>query len=393
MSSLFRPRGRRFSIALALFTGVVSIAALITAPTAGAAPAAGSAPRWLCSPALSNDPCDLPGDTTDLRTRVATTPKALSEADKPVDCFYVYPTVSNQVSLTADRVASPEVKSIARFQAARFNSGCRVFAPVYRQIPLLGLSTQLLGATNTRDAGYSDVLAAWKQYLAEDNKGRGVILIGHSQGSLTLRRLIREQIDTTPAVRSRLVGAFLMGGNVETARGKTTGGDFKNVPLCTLRGQKGCVVAYSTTQTDPSVSLFGSSALDRLSASFGLPSGPAFQVACTDPAVLSGDRRPVGVTVPSQPYSFGFISVLLDYTTFPFGLPTSRSSWTTSAQRATGRCIDKNGYRFYQFHVLDGAPAINEIPLFNGHLVDMNLGYDRLVSIARQMTASWLAAR
>ncbi len=34
-----------------------------------------------------------------------------------------------------------------------------------------------------RKVGYNDVLAAWNYYLQNDNKGRGVVLIGHSQGS------------------------------------------------------------------------------------------------------------------------------------------------------------------------------------------------------------------
>ncbi len=37
-----------------------------------------------------------------------------------------------------------------------------------------------------RHGGDRDVKAAWNDYLARDNKGRGVVLIGHSQGSLIL---------------------------------------------------------------------------------------------------------------------------------------------------------------------------------------------------------------
>ena len=38
---------------------------------------------------------------------------------------------------------------------------------------------------------YADVLDAWREYLARDNRGRGVVLLGHSQGTRMLRQLLR----------------------------------------------------------------------------------------------------------------------------------------------------------------------------------------------------------
>ena len=370
---------------------VVAVASMLSVvvPDASARPAA-SRTTWLCSPSMDHDPCDLPTDTTDLRSGTRTSSAVPREADKPVDCFYVYPTVSNEVALHASKKATPEVQSIAQYQASRFRTQCRVFAPVYRQIPLVTLATQAAGS-RLADLAYADVLRAWREYLANDNNGRGVILIGHSQGTLMLRKLIRENIDKNPPVRQRLVGAFLMGGNASTAPGRTTGTDFKNIPTCTRRGQSGCVVAYSTAITDPptGLSLFGNGNLDILSAAFGLPAGAGNQTVCTDPATLSGDHSPAGITVPSEPYAFGIISTLMDYTAFPQGLPRSKSSWTTSRERTVGRCVNANGHHLYRFGNTDGSHTINELPLFNTHLVDMNLGADRLVSIAAQQAATW----
>ncbi|WP_257890550.1 DUF3089 domain-containing protein [Rhodococcus sp. USK10] len=376
-------------------TVLVGVGAVGFAAPSTAQPDPPSAPvQWLCSPHIGADPCDLPSDTTDLGTgEVTGSPEPGDEADKPVDCFYVYPTVSDQLALNADLTAQPEVQSIASYQAARFAGRCRIFAPIYRQMTFVpGIAAGLAGAPLAQ-TGYGDVLAAWNDYLAHDNNGRGVILIGHSQGTMMLRKLIHDQIDPNPALRRQLVGAFLMGGNVLTARGSTVGGDFQNIPVCTRQGESGCVVAYSTAVADPTVSLFGNSSVDALSPALGLPSGPGYQVACTDPAVLSGDPDPVGITIPSAPYAFGIISVLLGYTSFPQGAPTSPSTWTTSAERAVGRCTEVNGYHDYQFRVTDpSAQQVNELPLFNSHLVDINLGCDRLVSIAEQQTNSWLAS-
>lgn len=382
--------GQRATAALLGLTLLVG--GLVGAGTASAQPAPTT--TWLCNPNMAADPCDLPGDSTDLGTGVTTpAPAAVPESDKSVDCFYLYPTVTNDVALNAPGYATPEVASTASLQAARFNTQCRVFAPVYRQTPPVGVLLALAGAAGPSiDLAYSDVRAAWDNYMATENNGRGVILIGHSQGTFMLRKLMRDTFDRDAALRTQLVGAFLMGGNVETARGSTTGGDFTNIPLCTERGQFGCVVAYSTNTFVPPLSVFGNADLDLPSQRWGLPSGPGYQVACTDPAALSGNDRPVGITVPSAPFAFGIIAVLLQYTTAPEAVPTSDSTWTTSRGRVVGSCIDSGGYNQYHLQFVEPQP-LNEIPLADSHLVDMNVGLDRLVSIAGQQTAAWQLAR
>lgn len=381
-------------------TAVITVAA--TALWIGGTGAASATPltppapppvSWLCSPAADSDPCDLPGDTTDLNSGVVTpAPPRPREEDKPVDCFYLYPTVTNDVALNAPSYPTPEVQSIASFQAARFGTACRVFAPVYRQTTLVGLPVALVGGAQASiDLAYSDVRRAWDEYMATENHGRGVVLIGHSQGTFMLRKLMRETFDRDSRLREQLVGAFLMGGNMTTARGSTTGGDFATIPTCTEKGQFGCVVAYSTNTLVPPVSTFGNADVDLWSRNWGLPNGPGLQVACTDPAVLSGDSRPVGLTVPSAPFAFGILSILLQYTVLPEQMPTSDSTWTTSRGRVVGSCIDAGGYNQYHLRFTDPQP-LNEIPLLDSHLVDMNAGLDRLVDIARLQTSAWAAA-
>lgn len=375
--------------ALRRLAAVSATLALGAGLAAGAAQGAPST-TWMCRPGTAN-PCTLPTDTTDLGTGKTTPARKVTDAEKAVDCFYVYPTVTNQVALTANPVRMPEVDSIARFQAARFGSMCRVFAPIYPQVTLIGLgATAALQLKPVVDTAYDAVRTAWREYLARDNSGRGVVLIGHSQGTMMLRKLIREEIDGNAAVRNRLVGAFLMGGNVTTAAGSTTGGDFRNVPLCTRRGEFGCVVAFSTDIAPPVLSLFGNTDLDLISGLIGAPTGPGMHIACTDPGPLSGDTGPVGVTVPSDRYAFGIISVLMDYTTFPEALPTSASTWTVSKSRGVGGCEDVNRHSMYRIRLTVPQP-INELPLFSTHLLDMNFGLDRLVSIAAQQSAAWRA--
>src|SRR5204863_542005 len=115
---------------------------------------------------------------------------------RKVDCFYVYPTVSDQQGQNANLHIDPEERSIALYQAARYSQYCRVYAPMYRQLTIGGIGASPSAAVPALKAAYKEVVAAWKDYLAHFNHGRGVVLIGHSQGSGHLTQLIRTQIDS-----------------------------------------------------------------------------------------------------------------------------------------------------------------------------------------------------
>src|SRR3954468_25056775 len=97
---------------------LVAAAALLVLCAAASAPAATT---WLCSPSQKHDPCDGSLRTT----RISATGASLgtftpASAKKPkVDCFYVYPTVSDQPGDIATKEIDPEQRSIALYQAAR----------------------------------------------------------------------------------------------------------------------------------------------------------------------------------------------------------------------------------------------------------------------------------
>ncbi len=213
--------GMRLALALVLL-------AVVAAP-------AQAKTRWLCSAAMAQDPCDRPGDTVALRTDGTAKRVPSRRTHRSVDCFYVYPTVSEQRRTNATP-AEPEVRSIATYQASRFASQCRIFAPLYRQVTLQGIFGGGL-AGDARELAYGDVRTAWRTYLRRFNHGRGVVLIGHSQGTGMLRKLVSDEIDDRPAVRRRLVSALLLGGNVLVKRGSDRGGDFDHV-RCACAGSR-----------------------------------------------------------------------------------------------------------------------------------------------------------
>ena len=140
--------------------------------------------------------------------------------------------MSDQKQPQATQVVDDVLRSIVLYQTARYSRDCRVFAPVYRQVTIQGLFQPGTVTPEMREQGYDDVLEAWRTYLRRYNHGRGVVLIGHSQGTFVLRRLIREEIDPKASARRRLVSAVLLGGNVTVRKGSDRGGDFKRVRAC-----------------------------------------------------------------------------------------------------------------------------------------------------------------
>ena len=221
------------------------------AQTTAASPATdyGNPQAWLCRPDRPGA-CDVDLSTTVLeRDGRATVERARLDPMAPVDCFYVYPTVSTDTTAVSDLVPDAAERNVVRLQLARFGTECRLFAPMYRQVTSVAVGRALASGTlpDFGGIGYDDVRAAWRYYLAHDNGGRGVVLIGHSQGSSILTELIKREIEGTP-VQARIVSALLIGtvGGILVPRGREVGGTFAHMPLCRAPTQRGCVVAYSS---------------------------------------------------------------------------------------------------------------------------------------------------
>ena len=235
------------ALAMALMSGVPGLAQGPGArpPLGDTTPADYAKPEnWICRPGVDDGTCSANLDAMAIDGAGKRTPAPfVAAADPKVDCFYIYPTTSADPTLYSDLVPDAEEKRAVHGQAARLREKCRLFVPVYHSFTMTALRWSMAGGTddvlNSFDVPYRDVLAAWRAYLARDNKGRGVVLIGHSQGAILLKRLIAEEIDGKPA-QKRLVAAYLA-GNVDLSAKS-----FKAIPPCGSAGQTGCVVAWSS---------------------------------------------------------------------------------------------------------------------------------------------------
>ena len=350
---------------------------------------------WLCRPA-GHDACDV-----ELTTTVITADGKLSretwtaDPNAPIDCFYVYPTVSTDPTPNSDMTADAAELNVVRQQFARFASKCRPYAPLYRQVTLAGLRSRLAGGGGSLARGlqYDDVKDAWNYYLEHDNKGRGFVLIGHSQGSFILDELIRNEIDGKP-VQSRMVSAILLGATIVVPRGKDIGGSYQKIPLCHSALQTSCVVTYVS---------FRSTIPPPANTRFGKVTDPNMIAACTNPVALGGgsgvlhaylstDGRTIVGTTPPKPWVSP--ERLID------------TPWVSVPGLLTAQCKSNENATYLELTV-HGDPADPRTDDIIGdlgtadriqadwglHLVDFNIAMGNLVDIVGEQAKAWAARK
>ncbi|WP_372736418.1 DUF3089 domain-containing protein [Nocardioides sp.] len=359
-----------------------------TATASASTPAEAAAPsalpvshptRWLCHPSKSNDPCDAPLTTTVIRADGSRVERNLpTEAEPPIDCFYVYPTVSEATSDYAPLKVTPALRDVAVAHAAAFSGTCQVFAPVYRQGTVTKLINGRPGTPEKTERAYDDVRSAFHDYLNGEPERR-FVLMGHSQGAFVLTRLIQEELDgDTPEaarLRERLVSALLIGAAPKTPPGQPVGGDLQRVPICTAPGERGCVVAYNSYASRPGPeAIFGRTDPNK-----------GFDAVCTSPAALTGAGGDLQPMYPAtRAPSFGGLGADVVDTTF-VSLPGY----------LTGRCESRDGFAWLRIAVRENPNDVrpDELveqlgPDWGLHAIDVSLALGNLVDLVRQQSVA-----
>lgn len=173
------------------------------------------------------------------------------QTEKPVDVFYLYPTVWTKkndddpnICEIDNKIMLAGGKAAYKMQATAFEATGNVYAPYYRQADAaycLSLSdaeqTELLNGIPK-----ADVFAALDYYFEHYNNGRPFILAGHSQGSNMLLFVLSEYMKQHPDVYERMISAYVIGYSVTDEFLQKN----PHLKFAQGAGDTGVVVSYNT---------------------------------------------------------------------------------------------------------------------------------------------------
>lgn len=364
--------------------------------------------NWLCRPDLpaGSDACQ--GNIDALFVEADGTARSepfVAAAAAEVDCFYIYPTTSPDPGVNSDRVPDQQEIQTALLQAGRYGSVCRLFAPMYRQrtLTVLALDSAVDPAVSDEqeaaagEIAYSDVVDAFKHYIANDNRGRGFFILGHSQGSRLASRLIAEEVERSPYLHDRLISAHIPGFPVEVPEGKDVGGTFKITPACRAVDQLGCVINYSAYRAGDA---------QLADPRFGVASDPTRLAMCVNPAALQGGKAALD---PYLPFVLPpvFQALLIPRGSGgPYANPAQNVTAAVSTPfynvpgQLSGECkVSENRVSYLEISI-DADPADPRADDYPGefiggtnwglHLADVNVAQGDLVRIAGEQAKRWL---
>jgi len=208
------------------------------------APDFASPESWAALPWRDSPARDLPRGVAESASRSAVL----------VDVFFLHPTTYFGRKGWNARIDAPLIRLMVDAtlagQASAFNDAGQIYAPRYRQMTLSGFRDATVRDRGL-DLAYADVRAAFAYYLEHYNRGRPILLAGHSQGSRLLLRLLEEFFVDAP-LRDRLVAAYPVGARVWTGPYRRGG---SAIPICRDALQTGCLVSWRTFAegADPSL--------------------------------------------------------------------------------------------------------------------------------------------
>jgi Protein of unknown function (DUF3089). len=143
-----------------------------------------------------------------------------TEGTKPVDVFFIYPTVAMETA-NKDGFASIDemadmVVAIRMFQTSAYEESCNVYMPYYRQAAMAladkcnkDNATYLELLYNSK--AYADISAALDYYFENYNNGKPFILAAHSQGSALEINVLKHYMQEHKEYLPRMVAAYAIG--------------------------------------------------------------------------------------------------------------------------------------------------------------------------------------
>lgn len=135
-----------------------------------------------------------------------------------IDIFYVYPTLLTDkkniqwnAKINDQEVQQEILNTPIKYQATAWLAAGNLYVPFYRQAHYKSFFSEYKqGGQEALLLAYSDVKRAFQYYLDHFNKGKPIILAGHSQGSFHLKHILKDFFVNKP-LQKKLIVAYLAG--------------------------------------------------------------------------------------------------------------------------------------------------------------------------------------
>lgn len=318
---------------------------------------------WIARPDMQDDPSRW-------------LPPGVEKPEKPlpVAVFFVHPTSLVARSAwngdLADALSQDRAALFVKGMASPFNRA-EVWAPRYRQAAVGAFLTAAPEANRAIDLAYSDVLAAFDQFVKTIPKRRPIVVAGHSQGAFLLRRVLRDRAAGKP-LGQRIVAAYVIGWPVSLAHDLPKMG----LPACTGAEQTGCVVSWLSV-ADPADT-------KMLLTAYGRRTGLDGQGVAGSPFLCT---NPLTGTEGGSADAATNLGTLV-----PDHKPDSRSASGTLAKATVpASCGPDHFLHIGPPPALDMGPYV--LPGNNYHLYDVTLFWANLRADFEKRVATWQKAQ
>jgi hypothetical protein len=188
--------------------------------------------NWIARPEIADNPSEwLP-------------PSTPANESRPAAIFYIHPTTYLErdrwnAPLVGNSDSETRLRLFVQSQASTFTSAGRVWAPRYRQAAYGAFLLKSEDAQKALDLAFSDLDAAFREFLSSIPASEPIILAGHSQGALHLTRLLERH---GAGLKGRIVAAYVVGWPVSVTADLPAMG----LPACTRPDEAGCVLSWQS---------------------------------------------------------------------------------------------------------------------------------------------------